>query len=52
MSTCTVNRMLIGSVIAIAGGVALLGAMLLYLVAGPDGARESARQTDPVGATA
>jgi len=27
-------------------------AMLLYLVAGPDGTRESARQTLPVGATA
>ena len=27
-------------------------AMLLYLVAGPDGTRESARQTHPVGATA
>ena len=51
MSTCTVNRMLVGSVIAIAGGVALV-TRLLYLVAGPDGTRGSARQTHPVGATA
>ena len=52
MSKSTANRMFLGGVIAIAGGVVLLIAMLLYPLAGPDGTRGSARQTHPVGATA
>jgi hypothetical protein len=52
MSACTVNRMFVGSAIAIAGGVALLVSMFLYLPGGPDDTRGSARLTHPVGATA
>jgi hypothetical protein len=52
MSTSTPNRMFVARVVAIAGGVSPSGAMFLYLVAGPDGTRESTSRTHPVGATA
>jgi hypothetical protein len=68
MSKHTVSRIFVGSVNAAAGGVVLLGVGLflasvngtfimrgpdvLGIDPGPDGTRESARQTHPVGATA